>query len=130
MKTNAVQHPMPAIQRHPPVPEMLCQLERAYQQLLLHTASVQAADTQRLLQVLEDLCWYGERLGEARWEISPRAGRWSFAANLWHITEQVIAIGPGMTPQPIRYYIDHGKEHVGQAAELLAIFSSDDGTLL
>jgi hypothetical protein len=109
---------------------MLRQLERAYQQLLLLSSFVQADDTQRLQQVLEDFCWYSERLGAVRWEVSPRAGRWSFAANLWHIAEQVIGVGPEDTPQPLRYYIDHGKEHVCQAAELLAIFSYDEGTLL
>ncbi|MFL5804668.1 MAG: hypothetical protein ACJ8CR_23350 [Roseiflexaceae bacterium] len=114
---------------HPPVPEMLGQLEQAYGRLIaLHAAP--AAEVQRLLTVLDDFRWYGERLGANRWEGVPRPGRWSFAENLWHITEQATAAGDRPDAAPLRYFIDHGKEHVGQAAELLAIFAYDEGQAL
>jgi hypothetical protein len=110
----------------PNVPTMLAQLEGAYRRLLaLHPAA--EADAQRLMIVLEDLRWYAERLGAQRWEHAPRPGRWSFAENLWHIAEQAIAAAEQPAGEPLRYFVDHGKEHVGQAAELLAIYSYDEG---
>ena len=114
---------------HPSVPDMLVQLERAYRRLLaLHPSA--EADARRLLTVLEDFRWYAERLGAQRWEHAPRPGRWSFAENLWHISEQASAAAERPAAEPLRYFVDHGKEHVGQAAELLAIFSYDGGQLL
>ena len=113
----------------PGVPEMLLQLELAYQQLLAQLPASDA-DAQRLLTVLADFQWYSERLGSQRWEQAPRPGRWSFADNLWHITEQAIAATQPPADQPLRYFIDHGKEHVGQAAEIIAIIAYDQGMLL
>jgi hypothetical protein len=105
---------------------MLAQLEGAYRRLLaLHPAA--QADAQRLTIVLEDFHWYAERLGARRWEHAPRPGRWSFAENLWHIVEQAGQAAEQPAGQPLHYFVDHGKEHVGQAAELLAIFSYDEG---
>jgi hypothetical protein len=115
--------------RHPTVPDMLVQLERAYCSLLMQHQPP-TLDTQRLLAVLEDFRWYSERLGANRWEHAPRPGRWSFAENLWHVAEQAIAAAGRPAAEPLRYFIDHGKEHVGQAAELLAIFSYDEGLAL
>ena len=113
----------------PSVPEMLLQLEHAYQQLLAQQpASV--ADAQRLLTVLADFQWYSERLGSERWEHAPRPERWSFADNLWHVAEQAIAATQQPADQPLRYFIDHGKEHVGQAAEIIAIIAYDQSILL
>jgi hypothetical protein len=108
---------------------MLGQLEQAYQRLIARHAAP-AADVQRLLAVLDDLRWYGERLGAQRWEVGPRPGRWSYAENLWHITEQATTAGDDPAAEPLRYFVDHGKEHVGQAAELLAIFAYDEGQAL
>jgi hypothetical protein len=107
------------------VPDMLAQLEQAYHRLLAQRP-VPEADALRLINVLDDLRWYSERLGPSRWDLVPRPNRWSFAENLWHITEQALAAGDPPDTQPLRYYIDHGKEHVGQAAELLAIFAYDE----
>ena len=105
----------------PDTPAMLDQLGAAYQ-TLLSRAQPPEADRARLLGVLDDMRWYAERLGALRWETPPRPGRWSFAENLWHIVEQ--AIDAAYTPEPrsIVYFIDHGKEHVGQAAEIFALF--------
>jgi hypothetical protein len=113
----------------PSVPDMLHQLELAYQHLLMHQP-VNGADSQRLLTVLADFQWYSERLGSERWEHAPRPQRWSFADNLWHIAEQAIAATRQPADQPLRYFIDHGKEHVGQAAEIIAIIGYDQGVLL
>jgi hypothetical protein len=108
---------------------MLMQLERAYQHLLAHKPT-QDADSQRLLTVLADLQWYSQRLGSQRWEHAPRPGRWSFADNLWHIAEQAIIATQQPNDQPLRYFIDHGKEHVGQAAEIIALIAYDQGVRL
>ena len=114
---------------YPSVPDMLTQLERAYRRLQTqHPAA--AADAQRLTIVVEDFRWYAERLGAQRWEHAPRPGRWSFAENLWHIVEQASAAADSPACEPLRYFVDPAKEHVGQAAELLAIFSYDEGQAL
>jgi hypothetical protein len=108
---------------------MLTQLEQAYGHLSAQLPASDA-DSQRLLAVLADFQWYSERLGSERWEHPPRPGRWSFADNLWHIAEQAVAATQQPPDQPLRYFIDHGKEHVGQAAEIIAIIAYDQGVLL
>ncbi|MEO7911187.1 MAG: hypothetical protein ABIV47_16200 [Roseiflexaceae bacterium] len=113
----------------PSVPEMLGQLEQAYQQLIARQPATHA-DCQRLLGVLADLQWYSERLSTQYWEHVPRPQRWSFADNLWHITEQALAAMPQPADQSLRYFVDHGKEHVGQAAEIIAIITYDQGISL
>jgi hypothetical protein len=105
----------------PDTPAMLDQLEAAYQTLLAR-AQPSDADRARLLGVLDDLRWYAERLGASRWETPPRPGRWSFAENLWHIVEQATAEAAALKPRTIVYFVDHGKEHVGQTAEIFALF--------
>lgn len=100
---------------------MLSQLERAYQLLADHYNAAEV-DRERLNTILLDLGWYAQRLGEKRWEIAPRAERWSFAENVWHITEQALEEAQQPTSASIVYFIDHGKEHVGQAAEIFALF--------
>jgi hypothetical protein len=115
--------------KRPGVPEMLLQLEQAYQHLLAQQPA-DDADVQRLLTVLADFQWYSQRLGTPRWELAPRPERWSFAQNLWHVTEQAVAATQQPTDQLLRYFVDHGKEHVGQAAEIIAIIAYDQGMLL
>lgn len=105
----------------PDIVTMLSQLERAYQLLADHYNAAQM-DRERLTTVLLDLRWYAQRLGEERWEVAPRVGRWSFAENVWHITEQALEEAQQPTSASIVYFIDHGKEHVGQAAEIFALF--------
>ena len=119
---------MPPIDR-PSVPEMLIQLERAYRHVLAQQPASDA-DAQRLLTVLADFQWYSARLGSERWEHAARPQRWSFADNLWHIAEQAIANSQQPNDHPLRYFIDHGKEHIGQAAEIVAIIAYDQGVLL
>lgn len=105
----------------PTVPAMLALLESAYQTLADRTAA-QVEDRQRLATIVADLRWYAARLGEERWEAQPRPGRWSLGENIWHIAEQAIAAADAPQPRPVVYYIDHGKEHVGQTAEIFALF--------
>jgi hypothetical protein len=107
--------------QRPDVLTMFTQLEAAYQQLANH-CQAQSLDKERLRTVLADLHWYGSRLGEARWEKAPRPGRWSFADNLWHITSQALQQEDQPDATSLVYFIDHGKEHVGQAAEIFALF--------
>ena len=110
--------------QRPTVPEMLAQLTSAYNTLIASQTPPQP-EQQRLLGVLDDFYWYSSRIEEKLWEHAPRPGRWSFAENLWHITEQAVAEAGAADPEPVLYFIDHGKEHVGQAAEILAIFAFD-----
>jgi hypothetical protein len=105
----------------PTVPAMLDLLENAYLDIA-ERADAADKDRQRLATIIADLRWYAARLGEARWEVPPRPGRWSLAENIWHIAEQASAAAQSPQPRPVVYYIDHGKEHVGQAAEIFALF--------
>lgn len=107
--------------QRPDVLTMLTQLEAAYQQLATHYRAP-LVDKERLRTVLADFQWYSSRLGEARWEQAPRLGRWSFADNLWHITSQALQQVDQPEATSLVYFIDHGKEHVGQAAEIFALF--------
>lgn len=113
----------------PSVPKMLRQLEQAYQQLIAQQPTSDA-DSQRLLTVLADFQWYSARLGSQHWEHAPRPERWSFAENLWHITEQALESAQQPIDQLLRYFVDHGKEHVGQAAEIVAIIAYDQAIVL
>ncbi|MFN8514191.1 MAG: DinB family protein [Chloroflexia bacterium] len=105
----------------PTVPAMLDLLESAYL-TIAKRAEAADEDRQRLATIIADLRWYAARLGEERWERQPRPGRWSLAENIWHIAEQAIAAADAPRPRPVVYYIDHGKEHIGQAAEIFALF--------
>src|SRR3712207_117805 len=111
--------------KRPSVPAMLRQLEQAYRQLMRQNPTSDAA-AQRLLTVLDDLSWYAERLGSERWDLPPRPGRWTFTDKLWHVAEQAIAAARQPDDTPLRCFVDHGKEHGGQAAEILAIMSYDE----
>lgn len=109
----------------PDVPTMLISLRRAYETLIAaqHSESVEQA---RLLAVADNFMWYAERLGPTRIETPPRPNRWSFAENLWHVTTQAVEEAEQGTTLRIVYFIDHGKEHVGQAAEIIALFGEHD----
>jgi hypothetical protein len=100
---------------------MLERLENAYGRLADQTHAT-PEERNRLSSVVDDLRWYAARLGAERWQVAPRAGRWSFAENLWHVTEQAQSEAASGTRLTCIYFIDHGKEHVGQAAEIFALF--------
>ena len=107
---------------HPNVPTMLDQLARSYAAIAAK-GSAQPEDERRLYSILDDMRWYAQRLGVERWTVAPLPGRWSFADNLWHITQQAQEDSQQDNLQgSVIYYIDHGKAHIGQAAEIFALF--------
>jgi hypothetical protein len=101
----------------PNVPQLLQLLNQAYETLILRERPT-ADEITRLRTVWNDFQWYSERFGATRWSLTPRPGKWSFSDILWHITEQAVEATNENPPEPVRYFIDHGKEHVGQIAEL------------
>jgi len=108
----------------PSVPAMLEQLDEAYHNLI----SLEHAtddDVKRLSTIIDDLRWYADRLGMVRWDSMPRSNKWSFEQNLWRLTRQAKnAISP--VPNRIRYFIDRGKQCVGLASEIIALFDYAD----
>jgi hypothetical protein len=105
----------------PTVPLMLDQLETAYRNLIEQTQVTQA-DQRRLLSIVDDLRWYADRLSVDRWDIQPRSNKWSFAQNLWYFSRQANDASAFTWPDPLCYLIDRGKECVGLAAEIIALF--------
>lgn len=108
----------------PGVPVMLEQLDAAYANLLqLDHASDEEA--RRLSSIVDDLRWYAERIGSERWDRMPRSNKWSFQQNLWRLTREAKnAAAP--TPNRLHYFIDRGKECVGLAGEIFALFEYND----
>lgn len=104
----------------PTVPVMLDRLDAAYDDLLKAEQPV-GDDEQRLLGIVEDLFWYADRIGAARWYEMPRANKWSFEQNLWRLTRQAEK-GVAPVPDRIHYFIDCGKECVGLVSEIYALF--------
>lgn len=104
----------------PDVLAMLEQLSETYHQLIQLEHLIDD-DAGRLLTIVDDLHWYAERLGRERWDKLPRSNKWSFAQNLWRLTKQA---GKGVAPVPnrVQYFIDRGKECVGLAGEIFALF--------
>jgi hypothetical protein len=109
----------------PGIPEMLEQLQAAFQKLVERT-QVDEQATRRLFSVLDDLQWYAGRIGEQRWTEYPRQNKYSFRWHLWHITVQAQEMTGSPAPASILALIDHGKWHTGCVAELLALFEQED----
>ena len=105
----------------PSVPAMLDQLEAAYRKLIKQTHAGKENE-QRLLSIVDDLRWYAERLGAERCQKQPRSNKWSFEQNLWYFTKQACSEPPPLLPDPLCYFVDRGKECVGLAAEIIALF--------
>ena len=105
----------------PSVPVMLDQLEAAYQELI-EQAQAAEDEARRLLAVVDDLRWYAGRIGPKRWDKLPRSNKWSFEQNLWYFTRRARGAAVSSSSFSIRYFIDHGKECVGLAAEILSLF--------
>lgn len=104
----------------PSVPNMIEQLESAYHQLIQKDRPAED-DRQRLQAIIDDLRWYAGRIGNERWNEMPRSNKWSFEQNLWRLTKQAKqAVAP--VPNRILYFIDCGKECVGLASEIFALF--------
>jgi hypothetical protein len=105
----------------PDVPEMLNQLETAYRSL----ADSAPADENRITRIgaiLADMRWYAARIGHERWGLQPRQNRWSFEQRLWRLLRRVKSAGASPSTTPVAYFIDVGKECVGQAAEIYTLF--------
>jgi len=103
---------------------ILEQLEIAYQALI---TLEQAADSeaQQMFAIVNDLRWYAGRIGRERLNKMPRSNKWSFEQNLWRLTKQAKkAIAP--VPNRVLYFIDCGKECVGLASEIFALFEYSD----
>jgi hypothetical protein len=105
----------------PDVPELLDRLEAAYQSL---AGSLQAdEETQaRISAIMADLRWYVARIGQERWSLQPQQNRWSLEQRLWHLLRRVKSAGAAPSTAPVAYFIDRGKECVGQAAEIFTLF--------
>jgi hypothetical protein len=108
----------------PDVPDMLIQLENAYQKLNGHEKQVEV-DAQRLYSIAEDMRWYAAVLGPERWDRLPQLNRWSFVQHLWHLTKQAEAVANSEAYQSVHHLIHHGKEHVGQIAEAFSLYEQE-----
>jgi hypothetical protein len=108
----------------PSLPDMLAQLEEAYQHLLELEPPAEG-DHQRLLGIVDDLRWYANRLGMERWDEMPRSNKWSLEQNLWRLTKEARNAAAPVSDR-IRYFIDNGKVCVGQAAEIFSLLEYSD----
>jgi len=110
----------------PGVPELLQRLEDAVQRW----ASAHPPGTEEvraLLAVLDDMRWYARRIGPERWERWPCQNRYSFRWHLWHITRE-FENSPETAVTALRMLIDHAKQHVGWAAELIRLWDEPSYT--
>lgn len=105
----------------PSVPDMITQLDAAYQHLVNRDDPTQE-DRERLFSIAADMRWYAAQIGSDRWNTQPRLNLWSFEQHLWHITRQVKNAADAEERKSFRTFINHGKEHVGKIAEVLALF--------
>ncbi len=109
----------------PSVPEMLEQLQAAFQRLV-ELAKCDEATTGRLYSVFKDMQWYAQRLGEERWTQFPRQNQYSFRWHLWHITRLARELEKSPTAAAILTLIDHSKWHTGCVSELMAAFEREE----
>jgi hypothetical protein len=105
----------------PSVSDMLEQLESFYRKFIKREQPTEL-ETQKLLSVADDLRWYANRIGTEHWTKQPRSNKWSFEQNLWHLMKQAGNALSIDSSKPISFHIDHGKECVGLAAEILMLF--------
>lgn len=101
---------------------MLEQLEMMYH-AFIQRGQPSDADAQRLLAVVDDLRWYTERIGAERWDEMPRANKWSFAQNLWHLLKRT-RNATADAPNWMQSLIDRGKRCVGLASEIITLFDT------
>jgi len=104
----------------PSVEVMFYELMSAYQALII---AEQASDSeaQRMFSIVDDLRWYADRIGKERLDTMPRSNKWSFQQNLWRLTKQVKKATAPVSNR-VLYLIDSGKECVGLASEIFALF--------
>ncbi len=108
----------------PDVPAMLEQLREAYC-AVIQSGQPSGEDANRLLEIADDLEWYADRIGMARWDTMPRSNKWSFEQNLWRLTKQA-KIGAAPVPGRVCFMIDCGVRCLGLAAEIIALFEYGD----
>ncbi len=111
-------------QPRPSISTMFEQLEAAYHSLI-QLDQPSEDEIQRLHAIIDDLRWYADRIGDERVYEMPRSNKWSFEQNLWRLTKQAKQV---VSPVPSRviYFIDRGKECVGLASEIFALFEYGD----
>jgi hypothetical protein len=104
----------------PSVEVMLDELINAYQALII-IEQASDSDVQRMFAIVDDLRWYADRIGKERLDTMPRSNKWSFQQNLWRLTKQAKKATTSAANR-ILYFIDCGKECVGLASEIFALF--------
>jgi len=104
----------------PSVEVMLDELMSAYQALIT-VERASESDAQRMFAIVDDLRWYADRIGKERLDTMPRSNKWSFQQNLWRLTKQVKKATAPVSNR-VLYLIDCGKECVGLASEIFALF--------
>jgi hypothetical protein len=104
----------------PAVMEMLEQLEAAYGAIIAQDKPDEY-EKEQFVAIANDLRWYAGRLGEARLDEMPRSNKWTFTQNLWHLLKEARQ-GTAPVGERVHYFIDRGKQVVGLAAELYALF--------
>ena len=111
---------------HPSVSEMLEQLEAAYHDFIEHKQFAQE-DIARLLSIVDDMRWYSARIGPEKWEsLSQSSNRWSFEQHLWHLLKHARSAADAGWSESIIHFINHGKEHIGEIAEILNLFETGE----
>ena len=105
---------------------MLDRLQTAYAKLA-EREGIDVDEARRLVAVVDDLRWYADRLGAERCDALPRQNRWSFGSHVWYLLTEAEEAAQADVPRPVRYYMDHGRQHVGEVAEILMLF--DEGQL-
>jgi hypothetical protein len=107
---------------HPSTSEMLDQLESIYHDFIEHKQFAQD-DIARLLSIVDDMRWYADRIRPEKWErLSQSSNQWSFEQHLWHLLKHARSAADSGWSESIVRFINHGKEHVGQVAEVLSLF--------
>ncbi len=108
----------------PGVPEQIDQLELAYRDLLQKEQPPED-EARLLMSIVEDLRWYAGRIGSERWTTMPRLNKWSFEQNLWRLIKRTRQASV-QAQSPIRYAIDLGKQCVGLASQIIALFENHE----
>jgi hypothetical protein len=104
----------------PSVEVMLDELMSAYQAMIT-TEQASDSEAQRMFAIVDDLRWYADRIGKERLDTMPRSNKWSFQQNLWRLTKQAKKATAPVSNR-VLYFIDCGKECVGLASEIFALF--------
>src|SRR5574340_469748 len=108
----------------PELPELLDIFEAACRGVI-EAEHASQAEAERMLAVADDMRWYADRLGPERWDSMPRSNKWSFHQNLWWLTKK-IREGQCTGLSRMEYFINLGKQCVGLAAEIHALYEGGE----